>query len=113
MGWLTPLAADLTPFERGEIGPTYSARLVARALSAKHHDRPYRGGRQNFWTKSNNRSRFIVRFQMRLGAMREPKLIPATKHHTSFAPETIEPKRNAAKSTTHNQVRLFHDEPTI
>jgi bifunctional non-homologous end joining protein LigD len=49
----------IAPFEQGEIGPDLfraACRMGLEGLVSKHRDRPYRGGRQKFWVKVENRS---------------------------------------------------------
>ncbi|WP_371259241.1 DNA ligase [Bradyrhizobium sp. WSM1743] len=54
-----PDGITVAPFERGEIGPDLfraACRMGLERLVSKHRDRPYRGGRQQFWIKVKNRS---------------------------------------------------------
>ncbi|RXG85766.1 DNA ligase [Bradyrhizobium zhanjiangense] len=54
-----PDGVTVAPFERGEIGPDLfraACRMGLEGLVSKHHDRPYRGGRQKHWIKVKNRT---------------------------------------------------------
>jgi ATP-dependent DNA ligase len=48
----------VAPFEPGEIGPDLfraACNMGLEGLVSKRRDRPYRGGRQKYWIKVNNR----------------------------------------------------------